>query len=554
MDDRAELDRLRKMKRLRELEARLPKAESRPENVPQWSGPVDVDQGTSDPIEKLKNWFASTPPVRGSAVGRVAMGMADPGVAAVQLGANLIGQGDPINEGIQNTEQKYQTAREGYGSEGFDPLRMAGNIAMTAPIAGSVNPAMSMGQQMIRGGALGARAAALQPVTSGDEFWKDKAIQTATGYGTGAVMAPVAGALGRVMSPKGNPDADILQAQEIHPTIGQRLGGAWNDIEEKAQSIPVVGNMIAGARQRAREEFNESAINQALSSINGKVKGAGQDAVHEAHRLVSSAYDDALSNLKGVMRDPGMEQEIAALTQNADNMVPEMATKFRKVLESRVLGRMSPVGVEAQTFKGIDSELGELASKWSRSSAQSEAELGGAFAELRAILTRAAARQNPQHAAALKAADTAFAKLVRIDNASKAAKGTEGVFTPGQLISGSMQADRSARKNATAQGTALMQDFATRGQRVLGNKVPDSGTAGRGLVPALLALGGAGAAPAPVLGSMAAGALLYTPQGQRLAAALLSKRPPVMEPLAQALRQYAPIIGATAAPSVIAGQ
>ena len=74
--------------------------------------------------------------IRGSAVGRVAMGMADPGVALTQIAANAAGQGRTVNDVIKRAEERYQTARAGKGSTGFDPLRMAGNVAITAPLAG----------------------------------------------------------------------------------------------------------------------------------------------------------------------------------------------------------------------------------------------------------------------------------------------------------------------------------------------------------------------------------------------------------------------------------
>lgn len=88
---------------------------------------------------KLPDWMAgSGGGVRGSAVGRLAMGAADPGVALVQMAANAVGAGDAVNKGIQDTEAKYQAARAAEGSTGFDPLRAVGNVAITAPDRKSV--------------------------------------------------------------------------------------------------------------------------------------------------------------------------------------------------------------------------------------------------------------------------------------------------------------------------------------------------------------------------------------------------------------------------------
>lgn len=520
-------------------------------------GPVEVDQGgKTGPLDAL----LKLPALRGTVPYRIAQGMADPALAVAQMAGHAVGQPDRVDDYANKVAEGAAVGR-GYdparGKAPIDPARLAGNIAITAPMAAALTPAAGagMGSQMLAGATAGARFGVLNPVENGgDNFLADKAQQGAAGAVGGALAAPLAAGIGRVLAPRGNTLADDLAAKGIEPTIGQRLGGTWNALEEKAMSIPVIGDAIGAARNRAREQFNTAAINEALAPIGKKVAGAGANAVDEAHRMVSQTYDDALGKLKGVFIDDAASAELRALQDGAENMAPEMAAKFQKTLASRVLGRVSPAnGIEAQTLKGIDSELGELAANYSRSALASERELGGAFKELMHILSRAAARQNPEQASAIKAADAAFSRMIRVENAAKAAKSTEGVFTPGQLLSGVMQADKSARKNAVGRGTSLMQKFASDAQQVLGNKVPDSGTTGRALAAALLAGGAGVTGGAPALAALGGAAALYSPQSQRLLAAALRSRP-VMEPFAQALRQYAPVIGAQVAPAVVTGQ
>lgn len=527
------------------------------------NGPINVDQGgKTSPLDAL----LKLPALRGTIPYRIAQGMADPALSVAQMAGHAVGKPEGIDSYVNQIAEGASVGR-GYdparGDAPFDPARMAGNIAIIAPMAAALTPAAGpgMGSQMLAGASAGARFGLLNPVEHGsDNFLVDKAKQGLAGAVGGAVAAPITAGIGRVLAPKGNAVADDLAAKGVQPTIGQRLGGAWNSLEEKAMSVPIIGDAIGAARNRARVQFNTAAINEAIAPIKQTVKGAGFDAVDEAHRAVSSAYDDALAKLKGVALDNQLQGELASLRGLAGNMPDDMAKAFEKTLANRILNRVSPAGgIEAQTFKEIDSELDKLAAEYMRSSLASERQLGGAFAELSQILTHAAGRQNPQAAGAVKAADDAFARLIRIENAAKAAKSTEGVFTPGQLLSGVMQADRSARKNAVGRGTSLMQKFASDAQQVLGNKVPDSGTTGRALGAALLAGGVGGAAGAGVPGGLPAllalggGAALYSPQSQKLLAAALRSRP-VMEPFAQALRQYAPVFGAQLAPAVVSGQ
>jgi hypothetical protein len=135
------------------------------------------------------------------------------------------------------------------------------------------------------------------------------------------------------------------------------------------------------------------------------------------------------------------------------------------------------------------------------------------------------------------------------------AANNEGIFTAAQLQNAVKAGDKSVGKGAFATGNALMQDLSGAGQRVLGSKYPDSGTAGRGLL-ALLAPGGvaAGLATAPgstlgTLGGIGLGSLPYTQLGQRAAAALLTARPQLAQPLGNLVGKLGPVVipGGTAA-------
>ena len=91
-----------------------------------------------------------------------------------------------------------------------------------------------------------------------------------------------------------------------------------------------------------------------------------------------------------------------------------------------------------------------------------------------------------------------------------------------------------------------MQDVAQRGIDVLGNTVPDSGTAGRtAAMMGLLSGGGAAAFINPAylaaLGiGLGTGTAAYSKTGQKLANALLTKRPDVVRSAGTAASKYAP--------------
>lgn len=491
---------------------------------------------------KLPDWMAgSGGGVRGSAVGRLAMGAADPGVALVQMAANAVGAGDAVNKGIQDTEAKYQAARAAEGSTGFDPLRAVGNVAITAPLGAVGTAGKGVVALAGRGALQGAAGGVLAPVTEGEDFWTQKATQAGVGAAGGAVMAPAMAALARLVSPRAsvNPNLQALREEGVQPTVGQALGGAANAIEEKLQSVPIMGDAISAARRRAINQFNEAAINRAVKPIGGSVRGSGQEAVAKAGDMLSDAYETAINRVKGVAFDtPEFNRDLGNLQRLTSALEPAHAARFNKALNDVVVGRMSPNGsMLGETFKKADSELGALAARYGKSPMAGEQELADAVRELQNILRQQVARSSPEFSDALKAADSGWKNLVRVENAATRAANQEGVFTPGQLNQAVRATDRSVRKRATARGTATMQDLSNAGQQVLGNKIPDSGTPGR-----VMAAGGAlasGLMHPAIPAAAIAGAAAYAPPIQNMLVYLMSRRPDLAPELAAQVRRLA---------------
>lgn len=450
-----------------------------------------------------------------------------------------------VNQQIAQSESEYQQARKAVGQDGADWARMGGNLITTLPVGMAAPASAGLGTRMLYGATTGGIGGALQPVTNGgDNFWSKKGKQTAIGAAVGGALAPIAGAVGRVISPKAstNPQLAMLRDAGVTPTVGQALGGAANKAEEKLTSIPIVGDMIARARGKSIDSFNNAAINRATAPIGVRVNGSGQQAVREAGDALSNAYDDVLGSIKGVSFDNQFSSDLGQLKQMTSGLVPDMQRKFDKLLQDKVMSRMSPSGgLAPETYKAIDSELKQEAARWSKSAMASESELGDAISQLHSLLNQQMRRSNPDVADKLAKIDQGWANLVRIEGAAKAGKNAEGVFTPGQLNQAISAADQSTRKRAVARGTALMQDLGNAGQSVIGNKVPNSFTTDRALL-SLGSLGSYAINPAIPAGLLAGGAL-YTQPAQRLLVGAVANRPDFAPALAQGIRRAAPMLG-----------
>lgn len=518
-------------------------------------------------VKRLRASTAGADPA--SAMDRIGMGLADPIQGGAQLLTKMLPDGvvkagnaannwladktgivarlpeGGVDQQTQEREQAYQAQRTAAGESGFDGLRMLGNIASPASLAigGGLPAAASLGGRMGLGAVGGAVSSGMAPVTEGD-FATEKLKQLAVGGAAGGLMPAAVAGVSRVVSPKAsiNPDVQLLRDAGVKPTVGQTLGGLANRFEEKLQSLPIMGDAIASARSKALQQFNSAAINRSVAPIGGKVEGVGQQAVAEAGDMLGKAYDDAIGSLKFVKFDDTFNADLKELKGMAKALTPTMRDKFNSTVKNIVGGRTTSGGTMlAETVKKADSELGQAASKFGRSSVASEQEYADAVKQLQALLRAQVARSSPEASKALKAADKGYANLVRVEGAAKAAKNAEGVFTPAQLNTAIQTADNSVRKRAVSRGQALMQDLGTAGQNVLGNKVPNSGTADR------LMLGGgalASGAYSPLIpGGLLAGAAAYTPWGQELLRRAVSSRPSSAKSVAELLNRASPMLG-----------
>lgn len=482
--------------------------------------------------------------------GGIARGMMDVPESIMQLGARgaeavlpegssaktfMAGQRKGFEQFQKEGEESYQKDWGGPTAAEPDIGRLIGNVAATAPISAVMPGGAAAGivPRMVAGAATGAVSGALQPVTpDSNNFWGEKATQAGIGAAGGAVAPAIMGGVARTVSPHVNPDVSALMNAEVRPTLGQILGGSANRIEEAAQSVPLVGDAIKSARSRAVGDLNRAAINRALEPIGESLDKAtplGREAIAEMHEKIGANYDKLVPTLH-VQSDPQFVGDLSKLISGAKMMPGETGQQFGKTLQDLVINKFSKTGhMTGETFKEMESELGRLGSDYTHSSIASERQLGGAFKQLQLNLRELLTRSNPDKAAELTAANSAFANALRVEGAAAKTGTEQGVFTPAQLLQSTRQLDPSLRKGAFARGDALMQDLADAGKSVLGNKVPDSGTPLRSMVMA-----GGALAPLYAFSPMAAlgvgggaGTLMgaYSKPGVNMLARLLASRP-----------------------------
>lgn len=492
-----------------------------------------VVRGLRDPIDAGAQFLT-----HGLAAGAGAVG-------ATGVQKFMQGQADKVDAINQQAETAYEKTRPTTGAK---IARAVGNVAATLPLfelAPETVPT-SLGGSLLRGAGEGAAISGLQPVTTPGNFWKQKGEQLLGGVVSGAPAAAGLNIAARAVAPALSPELKLLLSKGVNPTSGQRLGGSFNKIEEAFQNLPFVGDPITSARERALHTFNRASINEALAPIGERLSDKtpmGREAIKEAGDKIAAQYQSLVPQ-SGLVADKTFITNVNNLIDNAQVMNPQQRDQFMNIITNKVFRKFSQQngGLTGESFKEAESDLGRLASDYRHSTDPDQRQLGGALLQMQAELRDQLARSNPAIADKLQAANEAYARYLRVQHAAAMRGAKEGVFTPSNLGSGVRALDNTIRKKAYAQGSAKMQTLADAGEKVLGNKLPDSGTTPRWLINGggasmLAGLFNYSPETAAALGAGAGTAMgAYTRPGQFITNAVLSKRPAFATPIADTLR------------------
>lgn len=536
--------------------------------MPDGSTHIFPDEATPDMISEALGLNAASSAPQIGAVGRFAQGMTDPSNAVAQMGLhaaqhlpdNILpdavrGADQYLDNKISSDEANYQARREASGNDGVDWMRMGGSGVATAPItalmpSGGAAMLGKIGAGMASGGA----TAALQPTTDpNQDFSTQKLEQVGLGTGLGGVFAPIASSVGKFITGEVKPEVQTLMNNGITPTMGQIVGGNAAKLEEKLSSLPLVGGMIKNSQSRALDQFNTAALGRALDPLGQAAPSKiGREGIQAVKDSMDNAYNKIIPQLT-FKSDQQFSSDLGQLKSLAQNLPDQQANQFNKIIDAQIHGKLSNTGqMDGETYKGSVQELGQQAKGYSSDSSYDNRQLGAALQQAQALMKGGLARSNPSAADELNSIDKGYANYAILRNAGSrlGANGQEemGKFTPAQLQSAVRASDSSVGKGKFATGNALMQDLSDAGLSILGSKYPDSGTAGREAIGVLIGslLEGGGALTGHAALPIAAGGLAtlpYTQTGQKLAAALLTKRPNLAKPIGNAIADHSQMLG-----------
>lgn len=440
---------------------------------------------------------------------------------------------------------------------------LAGNVAGVAMLGG-------VGGLATKGSRLGAwlaanpiKAGALTDSLYGGIYGNNEAdpgnrtIGTLTGAAAGGAGSAIGSGLGRVagkaISGVVDPTRRYLADRGVPMTLGQLTGGIPQRVENRIAGLPVVGDLLKNRYRDAFEKANRAAFNEAGDSIGAGVNATGSAGINKLRDAASGAYDNSTAGVTVPIDDIAVGGLTSAF-QMGKSLPPDLRTRFATAISNRVrpaAGDGSLTGDAYQqairALKGYKAEAPKPGFEQDYRDA-----LSGVQDALTGTMMRNGGAKTVE---GLNNANRTWANLKVLQNAVSAAKngsasGKGEIFTGAQLNNA---AERSARR-AGMQGTDSRPFYKIGNAMndVLGDKIPDSGTAGRlvtAALPGLLTAGGAGYAasegyisPTQAL-AIAALTVPATKPGAKLIQAAALKRTPAMAKIGQEVARRARLGG-----------
>lgn len=274
-----------------------------------------------------------------------------------------------------------------------------------------------------------------------------------------------------------------LTAEGVEPTAGQLNGGQIRRFEEAHKSDPLIGHAIRKQEDHALQTFNRALYNRVLAPIGKSVSKTipvGRDAVKAVGDAVSAEYEKLKPQMRLAPDDQTID-ELAAIRTQVGELPPAQQAQFEAILNNRVLHRLGDAGeMDGEVFKLTESDLSRMARDYKGAADPALRGLGHAIEDVTGVLRDNLERTSaPEVRPALKNANKSWALLTRLEDAAQARKGSAGFVTPADLLGSIRKGDRTVRHRAFARGDAPLQQLGEDAHEVLGNKLPDSGTAER---------------------------------------------------------------------------
>ena len=319
------------------------------------------------------------------------------------------------------------------------------------------------------------------------------------GAGTGAALGAGFTAAGGYILPRTTALAKKFLKKGVKLTPGQAIKGSGpigdltHGIEESIISFSGVGVPIKSAKTIALSDFNKMAMLEAIEPMTKGNKEIvkrlqktlknlhGNEAYAVIDDFISQEYQKALQTitLKGVGVKKLNENVLKRITaSDVDDATKQWLEKrFTNLIINRIkTDKKGSQYLSGQDLKNLESELFRDAQNFFKKGGF-DFYTGQTISQIRNDLKDIIKKYNPK--SELQNLNKSFAQFKPIGEAVLTANSAEGIFTPKQLLNALKKIDITPGKKVTKLAKGSLTTTAREGQELLGDFVPDSGTASR---------------------------------------------------------------------------
>ena len=355
-------------------------------------------------------------------------------------------------------------------------LEMAGGIA--TPFLGAAKAA-TLGGKIARGSVQGAGYGAAYGAGNAEEM-EDVTGQAAIQGAMGGALGGVLSGAGAVLAPKvSQATQKLMKNNDL--TYGQMSGkGMANTFEQKLGSVV---NNVKSARNKATAGWNREIAEEVLKPLGKALPESIRDnnsASRYITQTVNEAYNEAFdgmsvkltSKLDGELKDLLSKSN---LNKAAKQTFKEEMTQIRSMLKKGVNGRF---------VKDVDSNIKKRVAAFRKSTNLNESPIEEPLRAARELFKKSVIEQNPAQGAKWLATDRAYGQVASFQKAVGSGN-KAGQFSPNQMKNAATEGVGSAGKRISkANQEGYLQRLSGEAEDVLGDYVPDSGTAGNYLLNA----------------------------------------------------------------------
>ena len=201
-------------------------------------------------------------------------------------------------------------------------LELAGGIVSPVTKLGLVAKAPTLAKKGLQLAKEGAKVGGFYGAGTGEGL-TDSLSKSVVGATTGAVVNPVLSKALQKITPKITDEAKkVIDRFGVEPSASRKIGNLAQKLEEKAESIPLAGDLIRKARVKQQDKAINRLVNESVKKIDDNKtidkNLNAEKAIEKADTIFDDAYDSVLPKMN-ISNRQGLQSKVNQTLKDINN-------------------------------------------------------------------------------------------------------------------------------------------------------------------------------------------------------------------------------------------